>query len=92
MWSRYRGGRRGYSGSGRAGRYGGTPLWTNVDEQDARTTVIAMIEDPEALPVIDQIANVDGLDGFFIGRGDLTGVHTNQPSDAFVSRAAFSSR
>jgi 2-keto-3-deoxy-L-rhamnonate aldolase RhmA len=71
-WSRYRGGRRGYSGSGRAGRYGGTPLWTNVDEQDARTTVIAMIEDPEALPVIDQIANVDGLDGFFIGRGDLT--------------------
>lgn len=71
-WSRYRGGRRGYSGSGRAGRYGAASLWTNVDEQDGRTTVIAMIEDPEALQVIDHIACVDGLDGVFIGRGDLT--------------------
>jgi 2-keto-3-deoxy-L-rhamnonate aldolase RhmA len=71
-FSRYRGGRRGYSGSGRSGRYGGTPLWTNVDESDARTTVIAMIEDPEALDAIDAIARVDGVDGFFIGRGDLT--------------------
>lgn len=71
-WSRYRGGRRGYSGSARAGRYGATPVWTNVDESDARTTVIAMIEDPEALGTIDAIARVDGIDGFFIGRGDLT--------------------
>jgi 2-keto-3-deoxy-L-rhamnonate aldolase RhmA len=71
-WSRYRGGSRGYSGSARAGRYGATPLWTNVDESDARTTVIAMIEDPEALEVIDAIACVEGIDGFFIGRGDLT--------------------
>jgi staphyloferrin B biosynthesis citrate synthase len=71
-WSRYRGGRRGYSGSARAGRYGATPVWTNVDESDARTTVIAMIEDPEALGTIDAIARVDGVDGFFIGRGDLT--------------------
>lgn len=71
-WSRYRGGRRGYSGSARAGRYGATPVWTNVDESDARTTVIAMIEDPEALDTIDAVARVDGIDGFFIGRGDLT--------------------
>ena len=71
-WSRYRGGRRGYSGSARAGRYGATPMWTNVDLSDAQTTVIAMIEDPEALDTIDAIASVDGIDGFFIGRGDLT--------------------
>jgi len=71
-WSRYRGGRRGYSGSARAGRYGATPVWTVVDESDARTTVIAMIEDPEALDTIDAIARVEGVDGFFIGRGDLT--------------------
>jgi 2-keto-3-deoxy-L-rhamnonate aldolase RhmA len=71
-WSRYRSGRRGYSGSARAGRYGATPVWTNVEESDARTTVIAMIEDPEALATIDAIARVDGVDGFFIGRGDLT--------------------
>jgi 2-keto-3-deoxy-L-rhamnonate aldolase RhmA len=70
--SRYRGGRRGYSGSPRAGRYGATPVWTNVEAADAQTTVIAMIEDPEAVANIEAIVNVDGIDGFFIGRGDLT--------------------
>ena len=34
--------------------------------------VLAMIEDPEALDDIDAIVAVEGLDGFFIGRGDLT--------------------
>jgi 2-keto-3-deoxy-L-rhamnonate aldolase RhmA len=33
--ARYRGGRRGYSGSPRAGGYGATPMWGLVDEQDA---------------------------------------------------------
>jgi staphyloferrin B biosynthesis citrate synthase len=31
-----------------------------------------MIEDPEALDHIDAIAAVEGIDGLFIGRGDLT--------------------
>ena len=70
--SRYRGGKRGYSGSARSGRYGATPVWQNVDAADAQTTVIAMIEDPEAVENIEQIVKVDGVDGFFIGRGDLT--------------------
>src|SRR5262245_63499859 len=35
------------------GRYGGTPMWETVDASDAATTVIAMIEDPEALDEID---------------------------------------
>lgn len=70
--ARYRGGRRGYSGSARAGAYGGTPVWTLVDEQDASVCAIAMIEDPEALDQIDAIAAVDGIHGLFIGRGDLT--------------------
>ena len=69
---RYRGGRRGYSGSARAGAYTGTPMWQVVDEQDASVSIIGMIEDPEALAVIDDIAAVDGIHGFFIGRGDLT--------------------
>ena len=34
-------------------------------------TVIAMIEDPEAVENIDEILAVDGLDAVFIGRGDL---------------------
>jgi len=70
--ARYRGGRRGYSGSARAGGYGATPVWTLVDEQDASVCAIAMIEDPEALDQIDAIAAVDGIHGVFIGRGDLT--------------------
>ena len=70
--ARYRGGRRGYSGSARAGAYGGTPMWSLVDEQDASVCTIAMIEDPEALDHIDAIAAVDGIHGLFIGRGDLT--------------------
>ena len=39
--ARYRGGRRGYSGSSRAGTYGATPMWTLVDEQDASVCAIA---------------------------------------------------
>jgi 2-keto-3-deoxy-L-rhamnonate aldolase RhmA len=69
---RYRGGKRGFSNSPRAGRYGGRGIWQHVDAADAEVTVIAMIEDPEALEAIDDIAAVDGLHGFFIGRGDLT--------------------
>jgi 2-keto-3-deoxy-L-rhamnonate aldolase RhmA len=70
--ARYRGGRRGYSGSPRAGGYGATPMWQLVEEQDTSVCVIAMIEDPEALDHIDAIAAVDGIHGLFIGRGDLT--------------------
>lgn len=69
---RYRGGRRGYSGSSRAGGYGATPMWDLVEQQDSSSCVIAMIEDPEALEHIDDIAAVDGIHGLFIGRGDLT--------------------
>lgn len=69
---RYRGGKRGFSNTNRGGGYGATGIWEHVDARDAETTVIAMIEDPEALDDIDAIVAVEGLDGFFIGRGDLT--------------------
>jgi 2-keto-3-deoxy-L-rhamnonate aldolase RhmA len=69
---RYRGGKRGFSNSPRAGGYGRLGIWDHVEAGDAATTVIAMIEDPEALDEIDAIAEVEGIDGFFIGRGDLT--------------------
>lgn len=69
---RYRTGRRGFSNSPRGGRYGGLGLWDHVDAADDRTTVIAMIEDPEAIDAIESIVSVDGLDCVFIGRGDLT--------------------
>jgi 2-keto-3-deoxy-L-rhamnonate aldolase RhmA len=69
---RYRGGRRGFSNSPRAGGYGRLGVWEHVEAADAQTTVIAMIEDPEALETLDAIMAVKGLDGVFIGRGDLT--------------------
>jgi 2-keto-3-deoxy-L-rhamnonate aldolase RhmA len=60
-----------------------------VDQADAAVTVIAMIEDPEALDDIDAIVAVDGLDGFFIGRSDLTvALGAPSPADPRVRSAA----
>jgi len=69
-WARYKGGTRG-SGVGRGGDYGGRPLETHYQASDATTTVIAMIEDRDAIEQIDEITAVEGIDGFFLGRGDL---------------------
>ncbi|MER8828073.1 aldolase/citrate lyase family protein [Mesorhizobium sp. M0938] len=69
---RFRGGRRGFSNTTRAGDFGATGVWPHVEAQDAAVTFIAMIEDPEALDEIDAIVATEGLDGVFIGRGDLT--------------------
>lgn len=79
---RYRGGKRGFSNSPRAGHYGGRTIWQHVDAADAEVTVIAMIEDPEALDDIDAIVAVEGLHGVFIGRGDLTVALGAQGMDA----------
>lgn len=70
--SRYRGGVRGFSNSPRAGRYGGVGMHDHIAAQDAGVAVLAMIEDAEAVDAIDDILAVPGLDGIFIGRGDLT--------------------
>jgi len=85
---RYRGGRRGFSNSPRAGRYGGLSLRDHVDQADATTTVVAQIEDPEALNQVDAIAGVDGIDALFIGRGDLAVAMGAASPDAPEIRAA----
>ena len=86
--SRYRGGKRGFSNSPRAGRYGGLQIGEHVKAGDARATVLAMVEDPEVLGEIDALAAVSGLDGLFLGRGDLT-VALGEPSpDAPAVRSA----
>ncbi|MBU3031078.1 HpcH/HpaI aldolase family protein [Paracoccus marinaquae] len=69
---RYRSGRRGFSGVTRAGGYGSSSMWQQIDASDAAIAAIAMIEDPPALDHLDEILAVDGLDAIFIGRGDLT--------------------
>lgn len=82
--SRYRNGRRGYSGATRSSGYGGGSVWSTVDAQDAQTAVIAMIEDPQAVERIGDIAAVEGIDAFFIGRGDLTVAYGASGGDAPV--------
>jgi 2-keto-3-deoxy-L-rhamnonate aldolase RhmA len=85
---RYRRGKRGYSGSPRAGGYGGSKVWDHVARSDEATAVIAMIEDPEALEDIDAILAVEGIDGVFIGRGDLTVALGAEANDAPSVKAA----
>ncbi len=69
---RYRGGSRGFSNTTRAGDYGGRGMWAHVEAQDSEVALIGMIEDREALGQLDAIMATPGLDGVFIGRGDLT--------------------
>jgi staphyloferrin B biosynthesis citrate synthase len=87
---RYHGGARGYSNSTRAGGYGALSIGDHVAAQDAAVAVIAMIEDPQAIDSIAQIASVDGIDGFFIGRGDLTVAYGLGPDAAQRVNAATS--
>jgi len=68
-WSHYAGGTRG-AGVGRGGDYG-----ARGDQHqafaDRTTTVMAMIEDREAIEVVDDIVSTPGVDAIFLGRGDL---------------------
>lgn len=70
--ARYRGGSRGFSNSPRAGRYGSLGLNEHIELNDACVSVLAMIEDPDAIDRLDEIFAVEGLTGAFIGRGDLS--------------------
>jgi 2-keto-3-deoxy-L-rhamnonate aldolase RhmA len=63
-------------------------MWDHVDASDAIATVVAQIEDPEALDVIDEIASVGGIHALFIGRGDLSVAMGAKGPDAPEVRAA----
>ena len=69
---RYRGGRRGFANTTRAGEYGGLSFAEHMGRSDSEIACIAMIEDVAALDEIDDILAVEGIDAIFIGRGDLT--------------------
>jgi staphyloferrin B biosynthesis citrate synthase len=85
---RYKGGSRGFSNSPRAGHYGKLGLAAHVQASDAQTTVIAMLEDPGALNHADAIAAIEGIDAFFLGRGDLTVALGESSPDADAVRQA----
>jgi 2-keto-3-deoxy-L-rhamnonate aldolase RhmA len=69
---RYRNGNRGFSNSSRTGGYGTVSMAAHVANGDATTTMVAMIEDPEAIDAVPAIVAVEGIDAIFVGRGDLT--------------------
>jgi 2-keto-3-deoxy-L-rhamnonate aldolase RhmA len=86
--ARYRGGRRGFTNSSRAGRYGAASFTEHVEAGDEQSAVLAMVEDREALDVLPQIVATPGLDAVFIGRGDLSiAMGASSPADPGVVAA-----
>ena len=81
-------GGRGYAGSSRAAGYTTKPMAQHLQDSAARTTVIAQIEDAEALPNLDAIAATKDIDCLFVGRMDLTvSLGASSPLDARVVEA-----
>lgn len=64
-------GSRGFATTSRAGRHGFVTVDEHLERARERTLVLAQIEDADALPNVRAIANVEGLDGAFIGPADL---------------------
>jgi len=82
---------RGFAGSTRAAGFGGKAIADQLKESAEQTTIIAQIEDPEALDVIDEIAAVERVDCLFIGRIDLTvALGKTDPNDPVVVDAVVS--
>jgi staphyloferrin B biosynthesis citrate synthase len=81
-------GGRGYAGSPRAADYGLISMAAHQKASQARTILIAQIEDLEALNDIEAIAHVDGIDALFVGRIDLTvALGCDSPDDPNVLAA-----
>lgn len=86
--SLYGPGGRGYAGSTRAADFGGRGIAEQMRASADQTTVIAQIEDVEALDAIDEIAAVERVDCLFVGRIDLTiSLGRTDPSDSTVIKA-----
>lgn len=63
---------RGYAGSTRAAGFGTVSMREHLESSRRLTTIIAQVEDAEALAELDNLAACDDIDAFFIGRVDLT--------------------
>ncbi len=85
LGGRYRNGKRGFAGTQRAGGYGTRVMNEYIDEADRETTIIAQIEDVEAVENIEKIVEVAGIDCLFLGRMDLTvGYGANSANDKII--------
>lgn len=65
-------GRRGSAFSSRAAGYGAFPGVTHSQRSNAGIALIVMIETPEAVDQVAEIAAVDGVDAVFVGPNDLS--------------------
>jgi 2-keto-3-deoxy-L-rhamnonate aldolase RhmA len=83
----YANGSRGFSNSPRAGNFGRLGFQEHITRADAEVTVLAMIEDPEAVDDLESIFAVEGIAGAFIGRGDLSAKLGTDSPDAPEIRA-----
>lgn len=81
-------GGRGYAGSTRAASFTTRPMADHLKGSNDSVAVVAQIEDADALPVIDAIAAVEGIDCLFVGRMDLTvSLNASSPQDPVVVEA-----
>jgi len=84
-WAHFGEGGRGYAGSTRWAGFAGTSIPDNLKRDREETVVMAQIEDAGALPVVDQIAKVDGIDSLFVGPADFAvALGAPGPTDAKV--------
>jgi 2-keto-3-deoxy-L-rhamnonate aldolase RhmA len=63
---------RGMAGMSRASRFGTTP--DHFRHANQNTCVLLQMETPESMARLEEIAAVPGVDGLFVGPGDLSGV------------------
>ena len=63
---------RGMAGMSRASRFGTTP--DHFRHANQNVCVLVQMETPEAMGRLEEIAAVPGVDGLFVGPGDLSGV------------------
>jgi 2-keto-3-deoxy-L-rhamnonate aldolase RhmA len=63
---------RGMAGMSRASRFGTTP--NHFRHANDNVCVLVQMETPEAMSRLEEIAAVPGVDGLFVGPGDLSGV------------------
>lgn len=92
-WARFGAGGRGYAGSTRQGAFTARPMAELLAAAGDEVSVIAQIEDPEALDQVDAIAATPGIDGVFFGAADLgvglgLGRSTGAEIDLAFSRVA----
>ena len=65
-------GKRGYGGLCFSGQWGANAGADWMEWSDEETLVIPMIEDVHAIPHLDEIMSVEGLDGVFFGPADFS--------------------